>query len=177
MGIQIGAKPDSGFDDPIGMLKDCHRRIEHFLHILCVVVERAAGRSLSGEEAEAVKAALHYFRVGGQRHNADEEESLFPRLRAQSAPETLQELRALESDHQDASSLHAASDHLYTRWIADGCLKTEDEQQLVSVTQRLKRLYEEHIQVEEGMVFPLAARLLDHEAIAAIGSEFRERRH
>ena len=31
MGIQIGAKPDSGFDDPIGMLKDCHRRIEHFL--------------------------------------------------------------------------------------------------------------------------------------------------
>ena len=44
MGIQIGAKPDSGFDDPIGMLKDCHRRIEHFLHILCVVVERAHGR-------------------------------------------------------------------------------------------------------------------------------------
>ena len=24
MAIQIGAKPDSGFDDPIGMLKDCH---------------------------------------------------------------------------------------------------------------------------------------------------------
>jgi hypothetical protein len=38
MAIQIGAKPDSGFDDPIGMLKDCHRRIESFLGILCVVV-------------------------------------------------------------------------------------------------------------------------------------------
>jgi hypothetical protein len=37
MAIQIGAKPDSGFDDPIGMLKDCHRRIEHFLNILCVL--------------------------------------------------------------------------------------------------------------------------------------------
>jgi hypothetical protein len=36
MTIQIGAKPDSGFDDPIGMLKDCHRRIEHFLYMLCV---------------------------------------------------------------------------------------------------------------------------------------------
>jgi len=34
MAIQIGAKPDSGFDDPIGMLKDCHRRIERFLGIL-----------------------------------------------------------------------------------------------------------------------------------------------
>jgi hypothetical protein len=36
MAIQIGAKPDNGFDDPIGMLKDCHRRIEHFPYMLCV---------------------------------------------------------------------------------------------------------------------------------------------
>ena len=58
MAIQIGAKPDSGFDDPIGMLKDCHRRIESFLGILCVVVDRAQGRSLTDEERDAVKAAL-----------------------------------------------------------------------------------------------------------------------
>ena len=41
MAIQIGGKPDSGFDDPIGMLIDCHRRIERFLHVLCVVASRA----------------------------------------------------------------------------------------------------------------------------------------
>jgi hypothetical protein len=34
MGTQAGAKPDSGFDDPVGMLKDCHRRIEPVLSIL-----------------------------------------------------------------------------------------------------------------------------------------------
>jgi hypothetical protein len=55
-GIQIGAKLDSGFDDPLGMLKDCHRRIEQFLEILCVVAERTAG-SLTSEEAEAVQSA------------------------------------------------------------------------------------------------------------------------
>ena len=43
MSVQIGAKPDSGFDDPLGMLKDCHRRIEHFLGILRLVAERATG--------------------------------------------------------------------------------------------------------------------------------------
>src|ERR1019366_10161680 len=80
MAIQIGARPDSGFDDPIGMLKDCHRRIESFLGILCVVVDRAQGRSLSDEERNAIKAALQYFRTGGQRHTADEEESLFPQI-------------------------------------------------------------------------------------------------
>ena len=85
MSVQIGARPDSGFDDPIGMLKDCHRRVERFLRILCQVVERAHGRSLDAEESAAVQAALHYFRTGGLRHTADEEESLFPRLRAETA--------------------------------------------------------------------------------------------
>ena len=80
MAIQIGAKPDSGFDDPIGMLKDCHRRIEHFLNILCTVAERVGDRSLTEEEHSAVKAALQYFHTGGERHTLDEEESLFPRL-------------------------------------------------------------------------------------------------
>ena len=68
MAIRIGSKPDSGFDDPIGMLKDCHRRIESFLGILCVVVDRAQDRNLTDEERDAVKAALEYFRTGGQRH-------------------------------------------------------------------------------------------------------------
>ena len=72
MGIQIGAKPDSGFDDPIGMLEDCHRRIEQFLNILRVVAGRAQGRALSDEEAAAVQSAIQYFRSGGQRHTADE---------------------------------------------------------------------------------------------------------
>jgi hypothetical protein len=62
MAIQIGAKPDSGFDDPIGMLTDCHRRIESFLGILRTVVEHARGRGLTGEERDAVQAALQYFR-------------------------------------------------------------------------------------------------------------------
>jgi hemerythrin-like domain-containing protein len=176
MGIQIGAKPDSGFDDPIEMLKDCHRRIENFLRILCVVVERAAGRAMTDEEAAAVKSALHYFRVGGQRHTADEEESLFPRLRAESAAGTLEELARLESDHQTAGDLHAAVDTLYTEWTAAGALSLDDEQRLLSATRRLKTLYEEHIQVEERVVFPLAAELLDSLAIADIGSEFRKRR-
>ena len=64
MGVQISAKPDSGFDDPIGMLTDCHRRIEQFLKILATVVERAEGRNLTGEEATAVQSALRYFRAG-----------------------------------------------------------------------------------------------------------------
>ena len=176
MAIQIGAKPDAGFDDPLGMLKDCHRRIERFLHILCVVAERAPGRPLTEEEAAAVESSLQYFRTGGRRHTADEEESLFPRLRRESMAAAFEHLSGLENDHRDADVLHAAVDTLYSAWIATGRLRNEPERRLLAATKRLKHLYEEHIQVEERIVFPRAAQVLDSQTIAAIGQEFRERR-
>ncbi len=175
MAVQIGAKRDSGFDDPIGMLKDCHRRIESFLGILCVVVDRAQGRSLADEERDAVKAALEYFRTGGQRHTADEEESLFPRLRKSDA-KSVEEIDRLEDDHHDASELHGSIERLYSTWIESGGLGMEETLLLLSETARLKQLYSDHIQVEETIVFARASQVLDSQAIAAIGTEFRFRR-
>jgi len=174
--IQIGAKPDSGFDDPLGMLKDCHRRIEHFLDILCIVAERAHTRSLTSEEHSAVKAALQYFRVGGERHTADEEESLFPRLRGESSFGDLEEILRLQSDHHVAASLHDSVDWLYTAWISAGTLESAQQQQILSQTRQLQQLYSEHIQIEETVVFPRAAQVLDEPALAAIASEFIARR-
>src|ERR1035437_2837654 len=141
MAIQIGAKPDSGFDNPIGMLKDCHRRIEHFLDILCLVAERGHARSLTGEERSAVQAALQYFHVGGERHTADEEESLFPRLRGELTTGNLEEIDRLESDHKHAADLHASVDRLYATSISAAMLEPGDQQRLLSQTRQLKQLY------------------------------------
>ena len=173
--IQIGAKPDSGFDDPIGMLKDCHRRIERFLGILCLVVVRAQDRSLSAKERDAVQAALEYFRTGGQRHTKDEEESVFPRLR-NAAADSLEEIDRLEADHREADQLHGSVERLYRNWMEDGELSSRETGQLLAETARLKELYSKHIQVEETIVFARAAESLDRQAIAEIGTEFRARR-
>jgi hemerythrin-like domain-containing protein len=175
MALQIGSKPDSGFDDPIGMLKDCHRRIESFLHILCVVADRAQGRSLTGEESAAVKAALQYFRTGGQRHTADEEQSLFPRLRKSDA-QAFEEIDRLENDHREANGLHKSIEQAYSVWIEAGGLAPDETLRLLAATSRLKQLYSDHIQVEETTVFARAAQVLDSNAIGAIGTEFRFRR-
>lgn len=176
MPVQIGAKLDAGFDDPIAMLADCHRRIERFLDILCNVAEHAHARRLTQEEASAVQSSLKYFREGGVRHTADEEESLFPRLRSAGAGEALGAIDHLEGEHREADELHAKVDRLYSGWISAGELNAPDREALLRSTRRLRELYASHIRAEEQTVFPIAAQVLDAGNIAAMGDEFRARR-
>ena len=176
MAIQIGAKPDSGFDDPIGMLTDCHRRIEQFLKMLATVVERAAGRGLTGEETAAVTAALQYFRTGGVRHTADEEESLFPRLRATGRRTASRSSTISRAIIMTQPSCMTGVETIYREWITGGSLSADREQELHSAMERLTALYGAHIEVEESIVFPQAAQVLDRAVIASIGQEFRARR-
>ncbi|HEX3985224.1 MAG TPA: hemerythrin domain-containing protein [Acidobacteriaceae bacterium] len=176
MPVQIGAKLDSGFDDPLGMLRDCHRRIERFLRVLCEVARRAQGRALSDEEQDAVRGALHYFREGGERHNRDEEDSLFPRLRQAGARDDRHAIEALEHEHSDAGALHGEVDRLYRRWMTSGALVDEETRALLDATGQLESLYATHIAMEETVVFPHAAKVLDAGAIATMGEEFRARR-
>lgn len=174
MTIQIGAKPDAGFDDPLGMLKDCHRRVEHFLHILWTVSEHARARPLTSEEAAAVRASLQYFRIGGSRHTADEEQSLFPRMRAAAGPNT--QVDGLEHDHRVADDLHEILEALYAEWLSSGVLPAAQEARLRTAASQLKDHYAEHIRLEEEVVFPRAAELLTSDALAEVGREFQQRR-
>jgi hemerythrin-like domain-containing protein len=175
MAVQIGAKPDAGFDNPLGMLADCHRRIESFLRVLCHVAETRQDGTLSTDERSAVESALEYFRTGGQRHTQDEEESLFPRM-AGGGAEALEELGKLEHEHSEANELHGIVDELFSEWMAAGQLEEAQRGALRAATDRLQDLYREHIRVEEEIVFPQAARRLSAEALTAMGAEFRARR-
>jgi hemerythrin-like domain-containing protein len=176
MAVQIGAKPASGFDDPIGMMQDCHRRIERFLDILHRVVRKARRRALTAEEVQAVETALHYFRTSGLQHSEDEEKSLFSRLRALGATDVLQQVERLESDHRAAAVLHEEADRIYTRWISAGLLSTKDAAALEAATGELARIYSTHIAVEEGIVFPRAAALFGKDLLHTMSAEFRRRR-
>lgn len=176
MAVQIGAKLDAGFDDPLGMLKDCHRRIENFLRVVCVVAERSGEDPLIAEERKAVQSALEYFRIGGRRHTQDEEESLFPRMHQAGAAESLGALAELEHQHREADQLHALADRLFSEWLESGSLSAPDRTTLRNATARLRDLYADHIRVEEQIVFPLAGDCLDAGALASMGAEFRARR-
>jgi hemerythrin-like domain-containing protein len=180
MALQIGQRTDHGFDEPLGLLSDCHRRIEHFLEVLVALSDHAAGGTLAPSYRSSLETALRYFEVAAPKHTADEEASLFPRLRDSRDPATrdaLASLDALEQDHDEAEALHAAVNELVRRWLADGRLAQPDADRLRGLLKRLRTLYRRHIRVEERDVFPAAARVLDRAQIAAIGGEMAERRN
>lgn len=104
------------------------------------MVARAEGRSLDDEERDAVEAALQYFRTGGQRHTADEEESFFPRLRKLDAT-FFAEIDGLGHDHHEASDLHGSVKRLNSTWIDSTGIGFPETQQMLSQTARLKQLY------------------------------------
>lgn len=180
MPIQIGQRVDHGFDEPLGLLSDCHRRIEHFLRVLATVATDAAGGPLSASYRSALEGAVRYFAVAAPRHTADEEVSLFPRLRNSTDPAVTDALAAidrLEHDHDEAETHHAAVDDVVRRWLADDRLLPVDLEQLQRRLTRLQSLYREHIRIEDEQVFPAAANTLDRAQIAQIGSEMAERRN
>lgn len=179
MPIQIGRRPDHTVDQPLGLLSDCHRRIEHFLDVLTAIDRHVGGGVLTPGQREELRTALTYFATAAPKHTADEEQSLFPRLRATGDPhaaQTLEVLHRLERDHDDAARHHAAVDVLGLRWLATGGLHPVEVGALRAHLAALRTIYKEHIGIEDRELFPAAARLLSSDQLIEVGLEMAARR-
>lgn len=177
--IQIGRRPDHDVNEPLGLLSDCHRRIEHFLDVLIALDRHAAGGSLTPGQREELGAALTYFAIAAPKHTADEEESLFPRLRANGDPRAAQALELLgrlERDHDEATRHHEAVDVLGRRWLDAGHLHEVEVGALRAHLAALRAIYIEHIGIEDRELFPSAARLLSTDELREVGLEMAARR-
>jgi hemerythrin-like domain-containing protein len=133
------------------------------------VAAEVPGGELSPEYRLAFTAALQYFRDAAPKHTADEELSLFPRLRAAGGEEVervLAEVDRLEADHTRAGRLHDEVDQLGTAWLQHGRLPPESAE----------RIYAAHIAAEDTVVFPLSERVLGAGSQLEIGREMAARR-
>lgn len=177
MPVQIGSKAHN-FSDPTGLLSDCHRRIEMFLRSLAGVA-LVIDRPLTEEVRAALGSALSYFREAAPKHTADEEESLFPRLRQMhdaGVKAAIERLEPLEHEHLLAGSLHAEVEELGQQYLAEGSLESTGVDAFRKAIASLVSIYEQHITIEDDVVFPLAARLLSPSEKAAIANEMAARR-
>ena len=179
MPVMIGKPPENDFTNPLGLLSDCHRRIERFLKVLITITEQLQGAGLNDEMRKALEIALKYFREAAPKHTRDEEESLFPRLRDcrnADVSAALEMIDALEKDHRVAEDAHQKIDLLGKRWLSDGSLTPQDTETLRACLVELQSTYETHIALEDNRLFPLAGEVLEQVAIDALGKEMAARR-
>jgi len=173
------------FAQPIRLLGDCHRRIEKFLDQLIAVARQPANAPLAEDSRRQLNTALRYFNQLPGLHNADEEESLFPRLRqiaqgetpeATQAREALAVMDRLEKDHELAEASHANIEEIGLRWLAENILPEATLQQLQDELILLRAFYVAHIALEDDLLFPLAKRLLGEQELEFVGREMAARR-
>jgi hemerythrin-like domain-containing protein len=158
------------FDDPLGMLVACHRRIERQLATLSRLQRHLPENGCDADARAAARVILKYFDSAGPNHDADEELSLFPRLRvATSDAHAL--VDALKRDHVTVA-LHWRKLRPLLASIAAGRRATLPPKQ----TGDFAECYQTHIAREENDLLPLAEAVLDLAALQAIGQEMAARR-
>jgi hemerythrin-like domain-containing protein len=167
----ISGSTAPSFDDPLGLLAACHGRIRRQLATLERLQRHLPEHGCDADARAAATGILRYFDTAALNHHADEEESLFPRLRAELPGRADGLMDELERQHR---TLAANWRHLrpLLAGIAAGARANLSPKQVTGV----RAAYEAHIAKEEDSLFPLAAQALDAPTLAAIGREMTARR-
>ena len=164
------ANEGASFDTPLALLAACHERIEAQCATLARLLDYLPAHGADVPAQEAAARVIRYFDSAGRHHHEDEEQDLFPLLRARE-PGCAPLLDTLISEHHDMerlwSGLRAELDKL-TRGDA-GALSRES-------ARRFTEAYRAHIAREDETLLPLARRLLDEVALARLGEAMAARR-
>lgn len=157
------------YDDPIGLLAACHRRIEAqcaSLHNLVTHLQ-AQGNDVPAQEAAA--GIVRYFDTAGRYHHEDEEHGLFPVL-ALHVP-------ALAALVQDLAAEHTRMESAWRRLRTALTQVSAGASALnIALVEEFTALYRAHIEREEREIIPRARQLLGPAGMAALAQGMAQRR-
>ncbi len=85
-------------------------------------------------------------------------------------------LEELEEEHRWAAPLHAEIERLGAKYLSTGSLASPEVGEFRRAVLDLALMYNQHITVEDELVFPLAARMLSDADKSAIAEEMASRR-
>jgi iron-sulfur cluster repair protein YtfE (RIC family) len=158
----------------VDLLVGCHQRIRHFTG---VAVKLAHAQGAAPEEIAQAAAGVHrYYSVSLPLHEADEDQTLQPRLRAVADEQVRHALLAMGDQHQ-------AIDELIERLLPLLVLVTNNPDtlpevggEMCSITKALEEIFRAHLQMEEEIIFPAIRQALPESTRADILREMQERR-
>jgi hemerythrin-like domain-containing protein len=173
--IQIGKGPAApGDEGVVEALLACHERIRGF----CALATRLAtdAHASPHEIARAAEMVRRYFSVALPLHAQDEDLDLRRALLAAGgAPELAGTLERIAREHVSMDELLADLVPRWERIEVEPLSVGELSAQLVVDTNRLRAMFEPHLELEETIVFPAVARL-DPAELDTIQRAMRARR-
>lgn len=162
------------FDHPLEMLLACHGKILRQCGTLQKLMAHLKTHGCDEQVRQAAYGILRYFDTAGQFHHRDEEENLFPALRANAGEDKEQLDALLQRLLRDHAAMLAAWDELrpVLLQLAEGVNARLDDR----LAERFINSYTGHIAVENSELLPLAERLLTPDQLRQIGACMAARR-
>ena len=168
------AKNHSKTEDAVDLLIGCHQRIRHFTG---VAMKLAHAQGASPEEVTQAAAGAHrYYTVSLPLHEADEEDTLRPRLDALGDEVLHHALLAMTDQHQ-------AIDELLERLLPLLVMVRNNPDtihaagpEMCSITRALDEMFGAHLQLEEEAIFPAIRERLPETLQTEMANEIRDRR-
>lgn len=161
-------------EDALELLIGCHQRIRHFT---ATAVKLAHAQGTEPQEIRQAAAGVYrYYSVSLPLHEADEEDTLRPRLDAVADERVRHALVAMHDQHQ-------AIDELIERLLPllllvernPGALP-EAGGEMCSITEALEEVFGAHLQLEEDAIFPAIREVLPESVRAEVLAEMQQRR-
>ena len=162
--------PSPSFNDPLGMLRACHVRLERQLETLQRLARHLPEHGSDTSARSAAQALLRYFDHAEPNHHADEEASVFPRLLAR-APSARDLIARLKDEHE----------RIHLNWrklrpLLAGIASGQRANLPPALVHEARRGYDEHLAIENEALLPMCAEWLTPEELDAIGAEMAARR-
>ena len=157
---------------PLERLQACHGRIEEQLQALERLARRA---SAAAAESAAAQSLLGFFETTGAQHHRDEDEDLFPLLRARAAALGRIEIAAaIEEIEREHATLEAQWRRLREPLSA---IAAQRHARLdAGEAGRFAWLYRRHMDRETQLVLPFARETLGTQERAELGARMAARR-
>lgn len=171
----LHAPPAVGFDQPFEMLEACHERVRRSLALLARLIAHIDAHGHDEQSRAAAGDVLRYFDLAAPHHHEDEERHLFPLLLASGDAATIADVQRLRADHERMGALWRELRVVLQAWAGAGAAGPV-EAGARALAAAFQAVYDGHLPVEDGRVFPAARRCADAAAVIRMGEEMAARR-
>ena len=156
--IQPARPSGQASEDAVDLLIGCHLRIRHFT---AAAVKLAHAQGATDDEIRQAAAAVYrYYSVSLPLHEADEEDTVRPRLNPVAGERVRHALLAMADQHQGIYDFVERLMPLLQLLERNPGSLSQVGGEMCSLTSALDEIFRAHLQMEEEVIFPAIQALL-----------------